>query len=41
MKELADKFKKQFTCLGQNNKKQITFTIPIEKEVTRTDKNRE
>ena len=35
MKELAEEFKKQFTCLGENTKKYITFTIPIEKEVTR------
>ena len=30
---LAEEFKKQFTCLGENTKKIITFTIPIEKEV--------
>ena len=30
MKELADEFKKH-----------ITFTVPLEKEVTRIDKNRE
>ena len=29
------------TCLGQNTEKYIIFTIPIEKEVTRIDKNRE
>ena len=31
IKELAEKFKKQFTCLGENTEKYITFTIPIEK----------
>ena len=31
----------EFTCLGQNTEKYITFTIPIEKEVTIIDKNRE
>ena len=31
LKEFAEEFKKQFTC----------FTFPIEKEVTRIDKNRE
>ena len=31
IKEFAEEFKKQFTC----------FTFPIEKEVTRIDKNRE
>ena len=41
IKEIAEEFKKQFTCLGQNTEKYITFTIPIEKEVTIIDKNRE
>ena len=41
MKELANEYKKQFTCLGENNEKYITFTVPIEKEVTRIDKNGE
>ena len=27
------------TCLGENTENYITFTVPIEKEVTRTDKN--
>ena len=31
--------KKQFTCLGENTEKYITVTVPIEKEVTRNDKN--
>ena len=38
IKELAEEFKKQFTCFGENTEKYITFTIPIEKEVTRLDK---
>ena len=41
IKELAEEFEKQFTCSGENTEKYITFTVPIEKEVTRTDKNRE
>ena len=41
IKELAEEFEKQFTCLGQNTEKRITFTVPIEKEITRTDKNGE
>ena len=41
IKELAEEFKKQFTCLGANTEKYITFTVPIEKEVTRIDKNGE
>ena len=30
IKDLADEFKKQFTCLGENMEKYITFTVPIE-----------
>ena len=41
IKELAEEFKKQFSCLGENMEKYITFTVPIEKEVTRIDKNGE
>ena len=41
IKELAEEFKKQFTSLGENTKKYITFTVPIEKKVTRIDKNGE
>ena len=39
IKELAEEFKKQFTCLGENTEKYITFAVPIEKYVTRIDKN--
>ena len=39
--ELAGEFKKLFTCLGENTEKYITFTVPIEKEATRIDKNGE
>ena len=42
IKKLAEKLKKkQFTCLGENTEKCITFTVPIEKEVTKVDKNGE
>ena len=41
IKELTEEFKKQFICLGKNTEKCVTFTIPIEKEVTRIDKNGE
>ena len=41
IKELAEEFKKQFTCLGENTEKYINFTVPIEKEVTRIKKNGE
>ena len=38
IKELVEEFKKQFTCLGENTGKYITFTVPVEAEVTRIDK---
>ena len=38
-KELAEEL--QFTCLGENTEKYITFTVLIEKEVTRIDKSGE
>ena len=41
IKELAEESEKQFTCLGENTEKYITFTIPIKKEVKRIDKNGE
>ena len=41
IKKLEEEFKKQFTCLGENTEKYISFTVPIEKEVTRIDKNGE
>ena len=40
MKDLVGEFKKQFTCLGENTEKYITFTVPIEKEVTRIAKKK-
>ena len=40
IKELVEEFKKQFTCLGESTE-YITFTVPIEKEVTRIDHNGE
>ena len=44
IKGLVEKFEKRFTCLGENTEKKkqnIIFTVPIKKEVTRTDKNGE
>ena len=41
IKESAEEFKKQFTCLGENTEKYMTFTVPIEKEVTRIGNNGE
>ena len=40
-KKLAEEFKKQLTCLGENTEKYITFTVPIENQVTRIDKSGE
>ena len=43
VKELAEEFEKQFTCLREKKqkKKKNAFTVPIEKEVRRTNKNGE
>ena len=41
IKELAEEFKKQFTCLRENTEKYMNFTVPIIKGVTRNDKNGE
>ena len=37
-KVLAEEFKKYLTCL-QDTEKYITFRVPLEKEVTKIDKN--
>ena len=34
-KQLAEEFEKQFTWLGENTEKHITFTVPTDKNVTR------
>ena len=39
IKELANEFEGQFECLGDNTKKYKTFSVPIEKEVTKIDKD--
>ena len=39
IKELAEEFKKQLNCLGENTEKQKAFTVSIEKEVTSADKS--
>ena len=38
IEELAEEFKRQFTCLGENTKKYIIFRVRIEKEVARISK---
>ena len=35
IKELAEKFKGQFECLGENTEKYIAFSVPIKKEITK------
>ena len=39
IKELPDEFEGKFGCLGENTEKYKTFPVPIEKEVTKTDKD--
>ena len=41
IKELTEELKKKFPCLGENTENYIAFTVSIEKEVTRIDKNGE
>ena len=41
IKKIAEEFKKQFTCLGENTENYITFTVRVEKVVKRIDKNGE
>ena len=41
IKELAEEFEKQFTCLEENTAKYINFSVPVQKAVTRIDKNGE
>ena len=38
IKELAEEFEGQFTCLWENTETYITFSVPIEHEVTRIAK---
>ena len=39
IKELANEFEGQFECLGRNNEKYKTFSIPVAKELTKIDKD--
>ena len=41
IKELAEEFKTQFTCLRENTKKYIIFTVLVQNGVTGIDKNSE
>ena len=39
IKELPEKFERQFQCLGENTEKYITFSVPIKKQITKIDKD--
>ena len=39
IKELANEFEEKFECLGENTEKNKTFSIPMEKEVIKIDKD--
>ena len=39
IKKFVEEFKEKCTCFGENTEKYIIIAVPIEKEVTRTDKN--
>ena len=39
IKELAEEFEGEFECLGENTEKYITFSVTIQKEITKTDKD--
>ena len=39
MKKLANQLERRFKCLGENRANCKTFSVPIEKEVTKIDKN--
>ena len=38
IKELAEEFEGELECLGKNTEKCTTFSVPIKKEITKTDK---
>ena len=40
IKELAKELEGQFESLGENTKKYITFSVPINKKITKIDKDR-
>ena len=39
IRKLANEFERKFECLGENTEKYKTFSLPIEKEVTKADKD--
>ena len=40
IKQLAEDFKDQFECLGENTEKYIPFSVPIKKEVANDDNSK-
>ena len=40
IKNLAEEFEEEFEYVGENTEKYITFLVPIKKEITKMDKNR-
>ena len=41
IEELAEEFEAQLICFGGNAKKYMTFSVPLEKEFLRIEKNGE
>ena len=39
IKELANEFEGQFECIGENKVKCKTFSVPMKKEILKTDKD--
>ena len=39
MKEVAEEFKGQFSCLGENTEKNMTLSVLVEKEIKIIDQN--
>ena len=38
IKELAEEFKGEFECLGENTEKYITFSVPVKKEMKKINR---
>ena len=36
---MAEEFEGEIECLGENNEKYITFSVPIKKEITKINKD--
>ena len=39
IRELAEEFKEQFECFGENTEKYITFSVPIKKQIANIDED--